>query len=285
MNGARVMIAIRQIADLWRRSSNITKYVRNVRGWAFSREAKLARGGSGGISLIPHSVIPMPAGANFLDFSKIRREVRFIGIACFRQGLVPRLNGTMSLQFKPKIEKILELLLYLAHVRPNSDKYQAVKFFYLADREHLNRYGRPITQEAYFALPFGPVASTAMDLIERDHFTMREAGIESLPFRFEDVLRDGKTITYIRDPLREVDTNLFSKSDLHVFDEIIKKYGDKSFDDLFNITHDHFAYKRAWSRRKPGTRRAPMRYEDMIEDADRRAEIIEDLESVAPFLE
>ena len=39
----------------------------------------------------------------------------------------------MPLKFHPKFDKIVELLLYLAHKRPDADKYQAVKFFYLAD--------------------------------------------------------------------------------------------------------------------------------------------------------
>ena len=49
----------------------------------------------------------------------------------------------MPLEFKPKLDKIVELLLYLAYVRPGADKYQVVKLFYLADREHLIRFGRP----------------------------------------------------------------------------------------------------------------------------------------------
>src|SRR5271169_2700439 len=132
----------------------------------------------------------------------------------------------MPLDFRPKLDKIVELLLYLAHVRPDADKYQAVKFFYLADREHLNRHGRPITHEAYFALPYGPVASKAMDLLEEDHWTMTEAGIETLPFETERTMRDDRPITYIRAPKREVNRALFSKSDLKVFDEIIMKYGE-----------------------------------------------------------
>jgi uncharacterized phage-associated protein len=209
-----------------------------------------------------------------------------VGIRGFSRGRFSPRFGLVPLIYKPKLEKILELLLYLAYVRPNADKYQAVKFFYLADREHLNRFGRPITQEAYYALPFGPVASNAMDLIERDRIPMRELGIEELPFKVEDVVgNDGKTITYIREPLRDVDLSLFSKSDIVVFDEIIKKYGHLTFDELFNITHKHYAYRRAWGRRKPGTRRSPMRYEDMIEEAEKRSAILEDFGPVAPFME
>jgi uncharacterized phage-associated protein len=186
----------------------------------------------------------------------------------------------MTLDFRPKIDKIVELLLYLAHVRPNADKYQAVKFFYLADREHLNRYGRPITHEAYFALPYGPVASKAMDLLEEDHWTMTEAGIETLPFEIERTKQDDKPITYIRAPKREVNRALFSKSDLKVFDDIIEKYGKSSFEELFEITHDHYAYKKAWKNRRPGSKRSQMFYEDMIEDRSLRESVIE---NIGPF--
>jgi uncharacterized phage-associated protein len=191
----------------------------------------------------------------------------------------------MSLDFRPKIDKIVELLLYLAHVRPNADKYQAVKFFYLADREHLNRYGRPITHEAYFALPYGPVASKAMDLLEEDHWTMTEAGLEALPFEIERETRDGRPLTYIRAPKREVNRDLFSKSDLKVFDEIIATYGDSTFEELFLITHDHYAYKKAWKNRRPGSKRSPMFYEDMIDDSTQRSSVIENIGPFAAYME
>src|ERR1700739_3442083 len=74
-------------------------------------------------------------------------------------------NKKSVLEFKPKFDKILELLVYLSFTKPGADHYQAVKFFYLADKEHLNRYGRPITYEKYCALPYGPVASNVLDLL------------------------------------------------------------------------------------------------------------------------
>jgi uncharacterized phage-associated protein len=193
-----------------------------------------------------------------------------------------RLNANgMSLEFKPNLEKIVELLLRLAHVRPNADKYQAVKFFYLADKEHLTRYGRPITSDTYYALDYGPVASNAMDLLEHDPATLRKAGIEDLPFRTEIGPRN---ILYIREPYRDVDESLFSKSDMKVFNEIIDRYGKLTFAELYNITHSHFAYNRAWRSRWPGSRRAAMRYEDMIDDEARRQEILEDIGPVASHI-
>lgn len=191
----------------------------------------------------------------------------------------------MRLRYKPKIDKIVELLLYLAHIRPGADKYQVVKFFYLADREHLNRYGRPITQEEYFALPYGPVASKAMDLVEQDRWTMKEAGIDSLPFEVGQENRKGRTVTVLGSPLRDVNPDLFSKSDLKVFDEIIGRYGECDFEELFKVTHDHNAYKKAWARRKPNSKRAEMYYDEMIESEDMRSAIIEDFGGSSQFVE
>ena len=200
-----------------------------------------------------------------------------------------RREATMPLDFQPKLDKIVELLLYLAHKRPGADKYQAVKFLYLADREHLRRYGRPITFEHYYAMWFGPVASNALDFIHKNKWTMDRAGLKSLPFETEAgtvKMKSGKTTetVFIRKPLREVNSDLFSKSDLQVFDEIIAKYKNASFDDLFNETHKHHAYKRAWENRPKGAERADMLYDEMVEDKKRRAELVEDISPIAAHL-
>lgn len=187
----------------------------------------------------------------------------------------------MPLEFRPKLDKIVELLLYLATVRPGSDKYQAVKFFYLADREHLNRYGRPITQEIYFALPYGPVASKAMDLLNGDAWVMKEAHIDELPFETEEAVRNNKKTLVLKNPHRAVDFDLFSKSDIKIFDEIIANFGDKNFDELYELTHGHYAYKKAWRGRAQGSKRAEMSYEDMIESDENRSKILRDIGPVS----
>jgi len=188
----------------------------------------------------------------------------------------------MALKFRPKIEKIVELMLYLAHKRPGADKYQAVKFFYLADREHLNRYGRPISFENYYAMSYGPVASTVLDFLNGKLGQLKSAGIDALPFetnagRTSD---DKYATTFIGKPLRNVNFDLFSKSDLKIFDEIIDKYRDATFDDLFKITHDHFAWSNAWTTRKLGER-AEMFYDEMIDDEAKRAALVEDIGPIA----
>ncbi len=187
----------------------------------------------------------------------------------------------MPLKFRPKLDKIVELLLYLAQRLPGADKYQAVKFFYLADRAHLARYGRPITFDNYYALWYGPVASKALDLLEGDKWVLKAAEIEALPFKTTPgKAKNGSDTIFISEPTRDVNFDLFSKSDIRVFDEILEKYKNASFKELMDMTHEHEAYKAAWTSRRMGDR-AEMYYEEMIDDAKRRAALIDDLEAVA----
>lgn len=197
---------------------------------------------------------------------------------------IARREATMPLKYRPKIGKIVELLLHLARKRPGADKYQAVKFFYLADREHLIRYGRPISYENYYAMSYGPVASTVLDLLNGNLGPAKNAGIEELPFKTEvGKTKNGRDTTFIKEALREVDYDLFSKSDIAVFDEIVDKYRDASFDELFKATHEHYAWKNAWTTRKHGER-AEMYYDEMIDDEARRAELVEDVVPIAAHM-
>jgi len=195
----------------------------------------------------------------------------------------------MPLTFRPKIDKIVELLLYLAHKRPGADKYQAVKFFYLADREHLRRFGRPITFDNYYALWYGPVASNALDLLNGASPILFGGSEKTLPFKTEKGIVKTKSgreteTTFIREPIRPVNLEMFSKSDLQVFDKILSKYGNASFDDLYNLTHKHFAYLNAWEHRRYGGERAEMYYDEMIDDKERRAALVEDISPVAAHI-
>lgn len=180
------------------------------------------------------------------------------------------------LAFKPKLDKIVELLVYLAHKHPNVDQYQAVKFFYLADRDHFNKFGRPITFETYYALDYGPVATNTLDLIKGKSFALRAARLKKLPVEIEQ--RD--KIFVITGPKRPVDYDKFSRSDLVVFDKVLAEHGSKSFDELFRLTHSHFAYANAWKNRRQGGR-ALMFYEEMLDESPRKADLVAALEPVA----
>jgi len=181
------------------------------------------------------------------------------------------------LHFKPKMPKIVELLLYLSHKRQHVDHYKACKLIYLADLRHLNRHGRPIVFDLPKAMQFGPVATKSYDLLKRKSSAFKEAGIDDLPFETQQLDR---TI-FIGAPKRPFNRDLFSKSDLTVFDEVLQEFGDYSFDQLHDVTSKHFAYRNAWSKRASDNGSVLMSYDDMIEESASKSEYIDDTAPVS----
>lgn len=133
-------------------------------------------------------------------------------------------------------EKAIEAILYIASKAPNPDLYHVVKILYFADREHLDAYGRLITDDKYIAMKNGPVPSGAYDLIKsvRDKREHCPSGgnIEHASTTF-GVLPGYKIIAK-----RAVDDGLFSDSDLQCIDQAIEKYGSLSFSEINDLSHD-----------------------------------------------
>jgi hypothetical protein len=130
-------------------------------------------------------------------------------------------------------------------------------------------------------LSHGPVGSNALVLLDGSPLALRAANVEALPFRTENgKAPNGADTIFIREPLRDVDYDLFSKSDLRVFDEILRKYGDVSFEELSDVTRANYAYAQAWTTRRRGDR-ARIHYEEMIDDPADRAALVEDLSPIA----
>ncbi len=178
----------------------------------------------------------------------------------------------MASKFKPKYDKIVETLLFIAHKCPGIDQYKTVKIIYFADKQHFEQYSRPITFDAYYALENGPVGSNAYDLLKSNQYALRRAKITSLPIRLEEI----GNLILMKEPLRAVDYECFSKSDIRVLDAVIAKYACKTFGEIFDETHEHFAYQNAWINKKAGQKRASMNYVDMMEDGESKAIYIEE---------
>lgn len=123
-----------------------------------------------------------------------------------------RINAILFFAMKSHENKITRLRL--------------MKLLWLADRIHLNRYGRFILKDTYYALPHGPVPSKTMDLSENsveDIFTVRGYEIEA-----ED----------------HFDPKYFSKSDLEVFEEVWERFGGLKESVLRDYSHFFPEWKR-----------------------------------------
>jgi len=109
------------------------------------------------------------------------------------------------------------------------DKMKVLKLIWLADRYHLRKYGRPITNDRYFAMEFGPVASTVKDLIG---FSM--LGKEELVYLSKYLKKKNEnTVTTVN----ETNCKVFSQTDIEALNKIYEEYGEYGPLYLSRISH------------------------------------------------
>lgn len=123
----------------------------------------------------------------------------------------------MKIQDKKRINAIL----FFAGKSPNKkiNRLKLMKLLWLSDRLHLNRFGRMILRDKYYALPHGPVPSKTKD--------------------FSDTSIDDTFINEGFDIQAEdnFDKKYFSQSDIEVMNEVWQKYGLLNKFTLRDISH------------------------------------------------
>jgi len=145
-----------------------------------------------------------------------------------------------------------------------------VKLLYLTDREALIQWGRPITFDAYYSLPRGPIVSNTLDLIN-----------DVVPFA------DGTSYwhTYISERrnnsvslIGKTPNDMLSEAEESLIDEIYHRFGNKSEWDLVDLTHDLPEY-----RKPPDGSRLPIDIADILTDAGFTPEEIEDVKKTLEY--
>jgi uncharacterized phage-associated protein len=156
-------------------------------------------------------------------------------------------------------KRTLEAFAYIAEKNPRkSNYYNVLKVFYLADKLHMEKFGRYIFDENYLALAKGPVPAKAFTMIqELCKFDKLMCELAS-PVRI-----DGYKVVV----LRKCDDQFFSESDLECIDEIIALSATK---DLGDLSHDE-----AWNKAiKAGLHYMP---NDYIIDSLKNSELLKEL--------
>lgn len=141
------------------------------------------------------------------------------------------------------------------------DKLKLIKLIYLAERYHLRRYGRPVVNDAYFAMRLGPVASSVKDITDFSSYLDTEEKEYASKYLTRGVQDD--TIVSIAD----TDNDIFSKSELEALDFAYGEFGDCAASVLVNITHRYpewDKFRRALESKE--TTREPMSYSDFFKN-------------------
>lgn len=131
--------------------------------------------------------------------------------------------------------KTLETLVYLAN--KDQRQYWILKTIYLADKEHLRRYGRQISNDSYRAMKQGPVPSLAYDIIKNvrgDGWYVFSNPAPSTALQ----VPDNRTVL----PRREADLSLLSATEIECLDYAYNLIKKLNFGELKELSHDN-AYK------------------------------------------
>ncbi len=156
---------------------------------------------------------------------------------------------------------ILESFYYLSKkMNAPIDKLGAIKLIFFADRYHLRKYGRLITEDTYYALEHGPVASNTLDIL--------------------NIILDGKNAGVSKTYLTKESHNTFiavdttheleylSDSDIEALDFVIAKFSHYKTWELRNLTHDYPEWKRFKTTIESNvSRREKIRMDDFFQDA------------------
>lgn len=131
-------------------------------------------------------------------------------------------------------KKVVQALVYFAEKESNKqfNKMKAYKMLWLADRYHIRQYGRSITNDKYFAMPFGTVPSKTKEMLDGKN-------IDDVFFDYLDIV-DNNTYK----AKSSANLKVFSKSDLNALDTIYNKFKNLTPFELSEYSHLFPEWKR-----------------------------------------
>jgi len=145
-----------------------------------------------------------------------------------------KVSQRTDITFQFNRTKAIEAILYLAKKVSDSDIYGICKLLYLVDKTSLEKYGRFIFGESYYAMKEGPTPSNAYDLLKE---------VAKTPI--DELSVDGNQVIALRNP----DLDCLSDSDIECLDQIITMYGNTPNWVRAKDAHDN-AWKKAWNKRR-----------------------------------
>jgi len=161
----------------------------------------------------------------------------------------------MGIHFRFSEEKALAALSFIASERPGLSPFFLSKVLFYAEKEHINRYGRPILGDNYIRMQDGPVPSRVKDYIDQNWDEVPK------PENFDRIvkIRRGLWLRWLYAGAEKGDFSLLSETDMDCIRGAIEFCRGKSKDELSDLTHKEKAWLRATTNRS-------MDYEDFVDD-------------------
>jgi uncharacterized phage-associated protein len=159
--------------------------------------------------------------------------------------------------------------------RTGASMYSLLKMMYLADKQHIGRYGRFIAGDYYCALPQGPVPSCTYDLL-------KSVRGEYVDIAGAEIARDyfSRSGEYTFKIIKTPDFDELSVSDVECLSEVADLYNRFGAPNIRRMSHDD-AWTRTWANVGPKKSQL-MPIEDIILDAGGNLELLEHVRDPQP---
>lgn len=125
---------------------------------------------------------------------------------------------------------IVEALHYILSKTKRAGKIKLIKLVYLADKYHLLKYGRTVTNDDYYAMEFGPVGTTVKDVLTFDKDMLAKE------YKYLSKLISKDDDEFVALPSR-VHYDHLSETDKEALDFAVAKFGKMTGTQLTNYTH------------------------------------------------
>lgn len=173
----------------------------------------------------------------------------------------------MAIRYNFNEKKTINVVLYIAEKLKRRDFHKIFKICYFADREYLNEYGITITGDTYIAMDAGPVPTKTYDMLKIVRGDSYMSDTKNLGQYF------AVSNWMFVQPLQKADMAEIAPAEKEVIDRMIERYGDLSYDEIKEKSHDI-----AW---RSTARDYPISFESMALEAGMDEEDIPYLEESA----
>lgn len=176
--------------------------------------------------------------------------------------------GMKVIRFKFSPAKAKAAIQWMLEQRQALDLHALLKACYFADKEHLNKYGRPIFGATYQAMKYGPVPLEIYEMAKGEPIWLAEMEEDQYPWQL-----NGYRLCMT--PNARPNMDVLSETDLECLGLGFNQSVSMNFDARTAATHG-----RDWQAANLGL----MRYEDMFDETPSNAERIDYLRETAPFI-
>ncbi|RUT51007.1 Panacea domain-containing protein [Campylobacter fetus] len=143
---------------------------------------------------------------------------------------------------------------YIVKTIGTTDIIKVLKLLFFAERYHIRKYARSISEDTFYAMKKGPVPSNTYDLIKKNN--IQELSITSKEISSNNYF---KTLEDYED---------LSTTDIEALDFAVKNFGDLSSKQLIDKTHDYKEWNRFVNELKANNTSIKINPEDYFLDTE-----------------